>query len=113
MSYHYARLTQDFEHSEVEGPEVFHFVALEGTNDWIEVHPNEPLQPAHESYVRKLVREHTTETFSCEACGATGDGFDLEHEVPGCDGAVSGTAPIRITRRFLDRQGADFVEIGA
>lgn len=111
--FHYARLTQDFEHSEVEGPEVFHFVSVNGEDDWVEVQPREPLGPQHESLVRDLVREHTAEAWSCDGCGASGPmGESVQHEADCEGGEVSGTAPLRITRRFLRLQGADFVTIG-
>lgn len=116
--FHYARITKDYEASEVDGPEVFHFVAIEGTDDWIEVQPYEPLGPEHEDFIREKVRDHLAETVSCQECGAsvTGDGVefaDLDH-APDCtgEGKVTGTLTMRITRRFLRLQGADFVEIG-
>lgn len=111
--FHYARLTKDFEHSDVEGPEVFHFVALEGTDDWVEVQPGVPLAPEHEEAIREAVEDYLDETWSCDTCGATaGLSEDVTHD-PDCEGGtVSGTVPMRITRRYLRLQGADFTTIG-
>lgn len=112
--FHYARVTRDFENSEVEGPEVFHFVAIEGTDDWIEVQPDEPLQPWHEDGIRHLVEDHLSETLTCEGCGAQARTFDDIEHAPGCsEEPIRGFAPMRITRRFLRLQGADFMEIGS
>lgn len=113
MSFHYARITKDYQHSEVDGPEVFHFVAIEGDDDWVEVQPHEPLQPEHEPMIRETIRGYLVESVTCHDCGAESHGMDaLEHE-PGCEKVnVTGTLPMRITRRFLRLQGADFVEIG-
>lgn len=114
MSFHYARLTRDFENSDVDGPEVFHFVAIEGDDDWVEVQIEEPLRPEHEPELREMIEDHLSETVTCRECKAQAGSFDaLEHD-PDCteEGEVSGFLPMRITRRFLRLQGADFVKIG-